>query len=282
MDVTLLATGSPVPTADRGGTAQVIAVDDEPILVDCGPLAVHRMVEHGIDPGSVETLFFTHHHVDHNADFFQFAIASWSLGRESLTIYGPEGTDDYLAALHDLYEEDLAYRRRFGYPEGGIDDVEVVTTDASLSVETETWTATALPVDHSIETYAYRFSDRTTGADCVVSGDTRRIEALATFAEGADLLIQDCGVAPVDPDAPPDGVVDERFTTPLDAARREEHRRNHCDPEDAGWIARRAGVDTLVLTHLLPFRDPDATASAAGAVFDGEVVVASDGLTLSA
>ena len=281
MDVTLLATGSPVPTADRGGTAQVVAIDDEPILVDCGPLAVHRMVENGIDPGSVETLFFTHHHVDHNADFFQFAIASWSLGRASLSIYGPEGTADYVEALHDLYEADIDYRRGFDYPAGGVDDVEVVTTDGSLSVETERWTATALPVEHSIETYAYRFSDLSTGQTCVVSGDTRRIEALATFAEGADLLVQDGGIAPVDEDATPDGILDERFTTPLSADRVAKHEGNHCDPEDAGWIADRAGVDTLVLTHLLPFRDTEATAAQASAVFDGEVVVAADGLTLT-
>ena len=159
--------------------------------------------------------------------------------------------------------------------------MEVVTTDATLSVETATWTATALPVEHSIETYAYRFSDRATGQTCVVSGDTRRIDELAEFAEGADLLIQDCGIAPVDPDASPDGVLDERFTEPISEGRRAKHGENHCDAADAGWIADRAGVDTLVLTHLLPFRDAEATAAGARSAFDGEVVVASDGLTLT-
>lgn len=281
MDVTLLGTGSPVPTVERGGTSQVITVDEEPILVDCGPLTVHRMVENGIDPGTVETLFFTHQHVDHNADFFQFVIASWSLGRESLSIYGPEGTADYLDALYDLYDEDIAYRERFGYPADGIEDVEVVTTDSELSVSTETWSATALPVDHSIETYAYRFADQATGQTCVVSGDTRRIDELATFAEGADLLIQDCCIAPVADDATADGVLDDRFTTPLDDDHRQKHKQNHCDPGDAGWLAERAGVDTLVLTHLLPYRDHDAMGEQASAVFDGEVVVAADGLTIS-
>lgn len=281
MDIRLLGTGSPIPLTDRGGTSVLLSVGDERVLVDCGPLTVHRMLENGIDPATVEMLFLTHHHIDHTADFFQFIISSWSMGRESLSIYGPEGTADFLDALYDLYEEDIAYREWFGHGTDGIKDLDVVRTTADLSVTTENWSATALPVEHSIETYAYRFTDERTGETCVLSGDTRRIDELAEFAAGADILIQDCCIAPIAANPPTDGQIPDRLARPMSDEMRRKHKQNHCDPEDAGWIANEAGVDTLVLTHLLPHRDHAAMRKKARTAFDGEVRVAEDGISLT-
>ena len=281
MDVRLLGTGSPIPLTNRGGTSVLLSVGDDRVLVDCGPLTVHRMLEHGADPSAVETLFVTHHHIDHTADFFQFVVTSWSLGREALTIYGPEGTDEFMEALYSLYEEDIEYREWFGQGTQGIEDVDVVRTTGDLSVSTGRWSATALPVEHSIETYAYRFTDERTGGSCVVSGDTRRIDELADFAADADVLIQDCCIAPFDTDRPASEQVPDRLARPMPDDMRRKHKQNHCDPGDAGWLAEQAGVDTLVLTHLLPHRDHAAMRREARAAFDGEVVVAEDGMALS-
>jgi ribonuclease BN (tRNA processing enzyme) len=54
---------------------------------------------------------------------------------------------------------------------------------------------------------------------------------------------------------------------------------SHTSPEDAGRIARRAGVSTLVLSHLVPGDSeiPESTWEArASAEFDGEVVCGVD------
>lgn len=281
MEVDLLGTGSPVPLTNRGGTSVALSFGEERVLVDCGPLTVHRMLEQGIDPVDVETLFFTHHHIDHNADFFQFVIGSWSLGRGSLDLYGPEGTEDYLEALYDLYEEDIRYREWFGQSQAGISDIDVTRTTADLAVETENWSVTALPVVHSIETYAYRFTDERTGRTCVISGDTRRIDELSAFAADADLLIQDCCLGPLADDPTFEAHIPERLRRPVSDEMREKHKQNHCDPEDAGSIAAEAGVETLVLTHLLPNRDHEAMRRSAQSVFDGDVRVAEDGMSLS-
>lgn len=55
----------------------------------------------------------------------------------------------------------------------------------------------------------------------------------------------------------------------------------HCSPAEAGEIAQAAGVQTLVLTHLMPYRDLDAMQRKAESTFDGEVIVAEDRLALS-
>ncbi len=279
MHITLLGTGSPIPIPERAGTGVYVDVDGEPLLIDCGPGVVNRMIEFGIDPGRIETLLFTHHHVDHDADFFQFAVVSWSFGREELTVYGPDGSGRLIDALHDLYAEDLDYRRRMGYPEGGmaIDHEEV---SDGLVAETDRWRIEATPVDHSIETYGYRIEAVESGATVTVSGDTRAIPAVADLASGSDVLIHDCCVAPVAEDTTADPPLPARLAEPLPSDHRDELLRTHPTPAEAGQIAADAGVETLVLTHLLPYRDPMAIHEEASAVFDGEVIVGEDGMVI--
>ncbi len=112
---------------------------------------------------------------------------------------------------------------------------------------------------------AYRV-DAPTGS-CVISGDTAVCDEVAELASAADVLVHEAFLAEAlqagqlsDPDA-------------LAAY--------HADALAVGTLADRAGVGTLVLTHLIP---PPATAIAEDAFeravraggFDGTVVVARD------
>ncbi|UHQ98991.1 MBL fold metallo-hydrolase (plasmid) [Natrinema zhouii] len=284
MEVTLVGTGSPVPIPERGGTSIVVDLADERVLIDCGPKTVYGLMDAGIRFGEIETLFFTHHHMDHNASFFHFAFTSWTEGgRESLTIYGPDGTDRLVNALYVVYAEDIEYRQDI-YSTDGISNIETELVMDSFSRQMDGWEVAALPVKHSIETYAYRFDEHETGSSFVFSGDTRKISSLSEFAADADVLVQECNTAPVDEDRVPDE--DDTFVWPQHAEGEKGLDRstltaNHCDATDAGEIAQDSGVQTLVLTHIMPYRDLEAMRQDAESVFDGEVVVAEDGLTLS-
>jgi len=278
MHVTLLGTGSPIPYLERAGSSLVVHVDGEPYLVDCGPRTVYELVRNEIDPGLVRDRLFTHHHIDHNASFHHFAIASWTAGRDSLTVYGPSGTDRLLDALYSIYEEDLTYRASVGYDIGGMEDIEWVPVDETFHFERGGLAVTSLPVDHPIETYAYRFENRD-GDVLVFSADTGKLDRLAEFATGADVLIHDAHMSPVG-EPPDDGFVWERYTRPYSGPAAARLSETHCTPEQAAETAAAADVGTLVLTHLPPYRDVEATYEAAAAVFDGEIHVAADGLTL--
>lgn len=275
MDVTLLGTGSPVPTLEHAGTSLAVEVGDETHLVDCGPGATHRMIEHEVHPGDVVRLFLTHNHIDHTADFFHFVVASWSLGRDALAIYGPPGTDRLLPALREVYAEDIAYRTRF-YDEAGIEDVDWTET-AEGEVETgDGWRVAALPVDHSIETHAYRFESA--DATFVFTADTTPMDGLAEFAAGADLLLADACVARETATPPERGLVWDRLTDRMGDEQAAGLRRTHCTPAEAGALAAAADVETLALTHHLPYRDMDAMVEEARSEFDGRVVAAADGM----
>lgn len=278
MQVTLLGTGCPTPVLERAGASLVVTVDGDPLMLDCGPRAVYELMRNDINPGSVDELLFTHHHVDHNASFFHLAIVGWTAGRQSLTVYGPSGTDTLIDSFYAIYEEDLAYRARVGYPAEAIQNIEWIRVDPSFVMERDDFSVTAFPVEHPIETYAYRIE----GGDgtVVFSGDTGECDGLAEFAAGADVLVHDAHMSPIG-EPPVEGFVWDRYRRPYPDRVREELSRTHCTPAQAARSAAAAGVDTLVLTHFPPYRDVAAIRSEAEAVFDGEVVVGEDGLTLS-
>jgi len=279
MKVTLLGTANPIPTLDRAGNAILVEAGGEPYLVDCGPRTVYELLRHEVDPGAIERLLFTHHHMDHNLSFFHLAIVGWTAGRESLEVYGPAGTDDLIEGLYDIWERDLAYRKEAGYPAEGIDNISWTPVAEGFETAVDGVRIEALPVEHSIETYGYKFTDLETGATAVLSSDTAKIDRLAAFAADADVLVMTCGITPVG-EAPDDGFVWERYTEPYDEARKEVLLNYHVTPTQAGEIAADAGVDALVLTHFPPYPDREAIREEAAAVFDGEVVPAEDGFSI--
>lgn len=119
------------------------------------------------------------------------------------------------------------------------------------------------------------------------SGDTRKIQRLSEFATGADVLVQivqNSNTDPVGENYVADGDDDfvwSRYIDGNDDMDTSTVGANHCSAAEAGEIAAAAGVETLVLTHIMPYRDLDGMREDAEAVFDGEVLVAEDGLTLS-
>jgi ribonuclease BN (tRNA processing enzyme) len=115
---------------------------------------------------------------------------------------------------------------------------------------------------------AYRFDcpDRS----IVISGDTAPSDAVATLAKGADVLVHETLWTPAAPGAP-------------GSALRTHIMNSHTPVEDAGRIAARAGVGTLVLSHIVPTDaapPDDQLIAAAKTTFAGRVVVGKDLLEL--
>ncbi|MGQ4556105.1 MBL fold metallo-hydrolase [Halobellus sp. GM3] len=279
MDVTILGSGSPIPDPTRSGTSLVVETGDELVLIDCGPNAVEGLLEEGINPKEITTVLFTHQHMDHNASFFHFAISSWVLGRETLTVYGPEGTSDLVDAMYQVYETDFEYRESLGRSTDGVTEIETVTVDEEFSVRLGDCRVSALPVDHSIETYGYRLDDVHTGDSFVFTGDTAPVDGLPEFAAGADVLLHDCCLGPMLTEPPEDKPTWEQFFDP-DEGYLDRLGEVHCTPEQCGEIATDANADTLVLTHLTPYLDVERVKQHAQAAFDGRVLVAEDGLSI--
>ena len=66
----LLGTGGgPRPRTASSASAQVILVNDEAYVVDCGNGVARQLVFAGVPLTRLRHIFLTHHHSDHNADY---------------------------------------------------------------------------------------------------------------------------------------------------------------------------------------------------------------------
>lgn len=127
----------------------------------------------------------------------------------------------------------------------------------------------AFAVDHKPVRYAFGYRFTAGGRRIVVSGDTRPTENLVRWAKGADVLVLEAYL--------PEWF--EKVDTPEVAARL---KRYHTSAEEAGTIAARAGVKTLVLTHLIPGNADATFRERAARTFHGTIVVGNDLLRLEA
>lgn len=246
MRVTLLGTGTALPTGDRYQSGALVESTDRSrrILVDCGAGVLQRLAETDAGYEAVDTVLLTHTHLDHVADVPSLVKARVLSGISEMEIVGPAGTEealDHLLAVDDIRERaDLTVRE--------VDPGRIQV--AGFDVR-------ACEADHSVPTLGYRFDSGDTDDDAngvTFSGDTRATESVAELAEGSSVLVHDC--------AHPDG----------------EGGGNHATPSElAGMLAGR-DIDTVYLTHLYPDtrgKEGAMTATVEGR-FGGDVNVAND------
>ena len=265
-EVTLLGTGGPTPDLERAQPAAVVRCGDELTLVDCGDAAMTQLVRAGFDPARVTTLLFTHLHWDHVLGYPGFVWGSWSLQRRTLHVVGPPGT----RALHDhLLREPFGPQAQWAQSIVGWDpagweaiDVEEVGHGHTLTLGGAR-VRFGTVVHPPMESYGIRFEYD--GRSLVLSGDTARCTELVELSAGANVVVVDaCASA----SAPYD---DPRGRALLDTLR-----GFHANARDAGDMAAAAGVDRLILTHLLPGAEPGRVAADARESFDGDVRVGAD------
>lgn len=262
----LLGTGNPRPNTEHAGAATAIVAGNEWFVVDAGRGATMRIAGTDLKYENFRAVFLTHLHSDHTAGLPDLFITSWQFGRKTtpLQLYGPEGTQALSDAMLKFFAYDIHIRRDVveKHPAAGatisthVVRQGVIYNDGKVKV-------TAFAVDHRpVEpAFGYRFDSG--GKSIVVSGDTRPSDNLVKFAKGADVLIHEAYL--------PEFL--DRVDTPAVSARLKSY---HTSAEEAGEIATRAGVKTLVLTHLIPPGADDTFRQRASKTFHGRLIVGKD------
>ena len=271
----LLGTGGgPRPRKASSAAAQVIVANGAAYVVDCGNGVARQLVFAGVPLASVRHVLVTHHHSDHNADYGNLMLLAWTAGlRTRVDTWGPPPLEKITRLFFEMSAFDIDTRIA---NEGRVPLVPLVhpheITEGGLVFQDEALRVTATLVDHPpvVPAFGYRFDgpDRS----IVISGDTRRSDALVKLAQGADVLVHSVLYVPA---------VDRLVAkVPNAASLKESIIAHQTSVEDAGRVAAAAGVKTLVLSHLIPADDPEVTEQmwldAAGAHFKGKVIVGRD------
>lgn len=246
--VTILGSGTCVPSLKRSSAAVLVTTGESRILLDTGAGTIHRLLQAGCPVGDISHLLITHFHPDHTGELASFLFSNKypdpSLQRRMLTLLGGAGFKDFFRKLSNVYGEWITLPpEKMRLVEAGPGEAgEMDFGDFFLS-----WS----PVAHNPESLAYRIRDGG-GKSVVYSGDTDESEFLKNLAKGADLLICESAL--------PDGL-----KVP-----------GHLSPSLAGAIAADARVGKLVLTHFYPECDSVDMAAECRRTYDGPLVLAED------
>jgi len=282
--ITLLGTGTPAPSLERQGSGYLIEVGDDVIVFDHGPGAHHRLLETGHRAVDVSQVFFTHLHYDHCMDYGRLVLQRWDQGADKiadLLVYGPppmRRMTDLLFGEDGVYGPDIRARiehrssidqfvARGGKAPRKRPAPRVREIHAGDVIEGSGWKVTvgrATHVEPYLECLAFRL-DAPDGSLCY-TGDSGASDDIVALAKGCDVLIHMnhyfSGTAP----------------SPAYRAACGNHRDN-------ALTAKRAGVKTLVLTHLLgqidQARISDQIVHEIQQVFDGKVVWGEDKMQLT-
>lgn len=277
--LTLLGTGTPSPLVHRGGSSYLVTIDNEILLFDCGPASVRRLLEKGIAPTRISSLFLTHLHYDHCVDLPYLVLVRWDQGYgriPDLKVYGPPPTQhmmDRLIGEDGAFGPDIEARTEhigshFIYEmRGGVlprkrPRPEVEEMADGSAVRTKDWRVTTAEVVHcqpQLTCLAYRLD--AAGRSIVFGGDTCPTDSLTRLASGADVLLHMCHFIN-------GAITDTRMTCccsgHLDAAR----------------TAAAANVRTLVLVHITEqVEQPglrERVLHEAADIFDGRIIFGQD------
>jgi ribonuclease Z len=250
MRITIVGSGTVVPSLRRRQSCVAVHAGAEMLVFDLGSGAVRGMLRADLDPFSVDRVFFTHFHPDHTVDAVPLLFAINHGAQEKRTkplhVTGPEPFARFWASVMDVWGRWMAG-----------DHATLVSElphECPSPIELADCRLTWAPAEHRPESIAYRLDAE--GGAFVYSGDTEYSESVVALARGANTLLIECAF----PDeAPVPG---------------------HLTPSGAARIADEAGVKRVVLTHIYPASDLLDLESAVGHGFDGEVIVAEDGLAL--
>lgn len=92
--VTILGNNSAIPAYDRHPTAQIITINDQLLLIDCGEGTQMQLSKYKIKRGKLNHIFISHLHGDHYFGLIGLVTSMGLLGREQpLHIYGPAGLE---------------------------------------------------------------------------------------------------------------------------------------------------------------------------------------------
>ncbi len=273
IEVTLLGTGSPLPSPDRAGPATLVRAGSAILLVDCGRGVVMRLTAAGVLPIGLSAVLLTHLHSDHITDLNDVVTTHWvmSPAPAPLRVVGPPGTRLVVDGLLAMLARDQQYRLDHHDDLNEGPSVEVTEVAPGDTLELGGATVMVHATDHRpVEpTVGYRVEHD--GAVAALAGDTVPCAGLDALCAGADLYVQT--------------VIREDLVRAIPSARLQDILDYHSTVEQAARTAARAGVRTLVLTHYVPPMAPgdeEAWRALAAAHFDGDIVLGDDLTTATA
>ena len=262
--------GGPPLNADRSEPSTLLIVDGRPYLIDCGIGTMRRLLEARVASETIRTIFFTHLHADHDLgladvmanDFFMLNQAGSS---DTIDIYGPPQTKQLVdAAFQYITYGFTAFAAEPGAIRAGLvngalrspfdaHEIQrdgVVFQDDKIRVtaaENSHYSLMSSPANQEMKSYSYRIE--TPHGVIAFTGDTGPSDAVARLAAGADVLVSEIQSENNIGQFVKQMGEQNHWPAERTAALMQHMIREHLIERDAGAIAAKAHVKSLVLYH---------------------------------
>ncbi len=147
--VTILGNNSALPAFDRHPTAQVVTMEENIFLVDCGEGTQMQMAKFKIRRSKINHIFISHLHGDHYFGLIGVLTSMGLLGRsQDLHIYAPPPLKDIIDLQLKVADIQLPYALHF-HP---------LATEGVIIREPK-FEVTCFSVYHRIECWGFRFRE---------------------------------------------------------------------------------------------------------------------------
>lgn len=262
LHVYVCGSGSPMPDADRAGPCLAVLAGEQAFIFDSGSGSIRKLMRMGFPMPKMQAMFLTHLHSDHIDGLGEALLQAWVAGGRSapLPVYGPTGTDKVIAGFRSAYELDEGYRvahhgEKVVNPAGFGGEAKIIDLNDSMAdhngiaYSAKGVTIRVIEVNHDPIKPAFGYRIDYKGRSVTISGDTVYSPNLVAAAKGSDVLFHEA--------------LNKKMIAAMGAKLAERGQARtaqimtdiqnyHASPEDAARSAREAGVEALVLYHLVP------------------------------
>lgn len=130
--VTILGNNSALPAYDRHPSAQIVTINDQLLLIDCGEGTQMQLSRYKIRRGKLNHIFISHLHGDHYFGLIGLISSMALLNREQpLHLFAPPGLEEIISLQLKVASTTLPYELVF-HP---LNDEEVILDTPKFSVE---------------------------------------------------------------------------------------------------------------------------------------------------
>ncbi len=227
MKLICLGVNGPFPAAEGATSGYLVASGNARLMLDMGSGTLSALTRY-MPPEGLTAVLLSHWHFDHCSDMLPLIYRMESLLTSGVRPLEVYGPADGCSPVRHALEDSPAFR------------LHEVTAGERLTLDGVQ--VLVGPARHPVPAVGYRLTSE--GRSLCYTGDTNEVEGLDDFARGASLLLAD-GLFPEDAWAA---------------------GKPHLSARRAALLAREAGAEKLLITHLHPAIDPISLLEEARAV----------------